>query len=234
MRGLEELRKINEDPANFFRSRNPRPAARDPEVIAEQRRRHGERVEARQAQNASAKDKTTLHPAEFVADIFFTLLVGALVNSIITQDAEPGPADAPADPVESAKTEPEFTSFFEYWGDLNARRARAGLPEANFGEAKKIFKLKQTYGAESDHVKSDETPLGALVFVGKEWDGTRAVPSEPVTYLGGARPAYHGEYRVETPIGVKWFKVANHNHDPIVYKLPEAALIAAKAQKASQ
>jgi hypothetical protein len=77
-----------------------------------------------------------------------------------------------------------------------------------------------------------KTPIGAITFIGKEWDSIRAVPAKPVEYLGGVRPAYHGEYRAEACDGsLSWVKVVNQNADPISYQIPEAALTAARARK---
>jgi hypothetical protein len=76
------------------------------------------------------------------------------------------------------------------------------------------------------------TPIGAISFIGKEWDGIRAVPTQPVTFLGGHRPAYHGEYRVEQDDGsLSWHKVLNGSDRPISYQIPEAALTAARDVK---
>jgi hypothetical protein len=76
------------------------------------------------------------------------------------------------------------------------------------------------------------TPIGAISFIGKEWDGIRAVPAKPVTYLGGERPAYHGQYRAEQKDGSQlWLSVTNSNDSPISYQIPEAALTAARARK---
>lgn len=107
--------------------------------------------------------------------------------------------------------------FLAFWHDLNARRERAGLPEAHYKEAKLLF-------------EGGETPLGAMTFVGKQWEGLRAVPAKPVAYLGGHRPQYHGEHREITGKGTVWHKVTGPS-GPTPYACPEAALVAAKDAK---
>jgi len=108
--------------------------------------------------------------------------------------------------------------FLKFWAKLNDERNSNGLPDALYGEAKRFF-------------EGGETPLGAMTFVGKPWDGIRSVPSTPVDHLGGHRPLYHGEYRTVTEDGVVWHKVLNKHDQPIAYALPEAALVAAKEKR---
>jgi hypothetical protein len=90
----------------------------------------------------------------------------------------------------------------------------------NYGQAKRLF-------------SGGETPIGAITFIGKEWDGIRAVPAKPVEYLGGQRPIYHGEFRIENSDGsLTWFKVlSTTNGEPLSYPIPEAALTAARDRK---
>lgn len=111
----------------------------------------------------------------------------------------------------------DLPPFLNFWSSLNARRERAGLPEARYKEAKTLF-------------EGGETPLGAMTFVGKQWDGLRAVPAKPVTYLGGTRPSYHGQHREITGTGTLWHTVTGPS-GPILYTCPEAALVAAKDAK---
>lgn len=105
--------------------------------------------------------------------------------------------------------------FFEFWKKLNAKRAEEGRPEAHYKDARELF-------------SGGPVPVGAITFVGKEWDGIRSVPATPVKELGGTRPAYHGEYRTVDQDGTEWHKVLNKHDMPIAYALPEAALIAAR------
>lgn len=89
------------------------------------------------------------------------------------------------------------------------------------------------YGAAKRAFLGGETPVGAMTFIGKQWDGLRAVPSEPVTELGGKRPAYHGEYRVvDEEDGTQWVKVTDKHDLPIAFGIPEAAITAAERERA--
>lgn len=100
--------------------------------------------------------------------------------------------------------------FMVFWqGLINARGADVGYPEA-----RALF-------------EGGPTPVGALTFIGREFEGLRAIPADPDEYLGGKRPAYHGEYREVTVKGVIWHKVRNNSQLPIVYSTVEAALKAA-------
>jgi hypothetical protein len=106
------------------------------------------------------------------------------------------------------------SALLRFWQRLNDHCAEQGLPEADYKTAREAF-------------NGGPTPIGAMTFIGKQWDGLRAVPAEPVKYLGGSRPAYHGEYKIVSPEGTVWHKVKSHG-EPIVYKIPEAAITAAE------
>lgn len=108
--------------------------------------------------------------------------------------------------------------FVKFWQKFNDEREARGEGEARYSEAKAAF-------------LGGATPTGALTFVGKDWDGLRAVPAKPVKHLGGQRPAYHGEYREVTDNGTVWHKVTNELGLPIAYGLPEAALVNAKERR---
>lgn len=147
--------------------------------------------------------------------LFGILLIDALINARPKSQARPdntGPATGdetggvkPTAPQKSAL--PPFETFWSQRQHLN------------YGEAKKLY-------------AGGETPVGAITFVGKEWDGIRAVPAKPVAYLGGARPAYHGQFRVANLDGSHtWRTVINQNDDAISYQIPEAALTAARDRK---
>lgn len=266
MRGLEEIRKTNENPHGFhgeeqFGTFHPdHPSHTIPE---ETQRKHGERVEARQRQNGSPNEllsilglteRDQLSPElRLLNDIFASatprgdrvspdglieriearqakrrvarnvinevvgaIIAGDLISTIVAADKrqrEPGFMDR----LETSGTfeEPPFVKF---WQKLNDQLKAAGKPEAGFSMAREAF-------------LGGPIPVGAMTFVGKEWDGIRAVPATPVAYLGGTRPAYHGEYRSVTDDGTKWLKVVNKHDQPISYALPEAALIEAKDQR---
>jgi hypothetical protein len=195
----------------------------------EQQRFHGTRVEARQAeQRAGGRPKADPHgdaiidrlfgggarptkTAAQIDDLFFTALLLDLLASNSRKEPEPQERITPFD---------DANGLGPFWKRLNATLEARGKPEANYGEARTLF-------------EGGETPVGAMTFIGKQWDGLRAVPAKPVTYLGGERPAYHGEYKEVTGLtGTVWHKVVNQNGDPIVYKLPEAAITAAEDQRA--
>jgi len=221
MRALNEISRLNADPraaraddAAFGRS--------DPDRVREQQRLHGERVEARQRERNGGTVRpdplndldrehraSSSHPTKgdaVVAGILADLVLGAVL-------ADAARTFTHLDRIHTAiDAEPPFLKF---WQKLNDERAARGEEEAFYAEAKKAF-------------LGGETPLGALTFIGKEWDGLRAVPAEPVTYLGGSRPAYHGEYRVVSDAGTVWHKAVNRHDSPIIYALPEAALLGAK------
>jgi hypothetical protein len=140
-------------------------------------------------------------------ELFFTALLADILAS-----GKPKKLDV-QDRIHSAiDAEPPF---FKFWQKLNERLAEHGQPEAGYKVAREAF-------------SGGPTPVGALTFIGKQWDGLRAVPAEPVKFLGGIRPAYHGEYRIVSNEGTVWHKVVNDSELPIVYKLPEAALTAAE------
>lgn len=106
--------------------------------------------------------------------------------------------------------------FTKFWAKLNAERERDGKPEALYKEADEAF-------------MGGPTPKGALTFVGKKWDGLRAVPAEK---------AYYGEFREVVRTGeTVWWRV----HDKFgarsyaaVEDALEAALEAKHHSKASR
>lgn len=96
--------------------------------------------------------------------------------------------------------------FMVFWQALiNERGKDVGYPEA-----RALF-------------EGGPTPAGALTFIGREFEGLRAIPADPVQ----GRVSYHGEYREVTVKGVIWHKVRNNSQLPIVYSTVEAALKAA-------
>jgi hypothetical protein len=120
--------------------------------------------------------------------------------------------DTAAQAGDSALTDPPFDRF---WKKINQT---AGHP-VSFYAAREAF-------------HGGPTPIGAITFIGRDFDGIRAVPAEPVTYLGGKRPAYHGEWRQENPDGsYRWDKVTNSHGNAISYGIPEAALTAARDKR---
>jgi hypothetical protein len=164
-----------------------------------------------------SKAHAALDPASKAADLFFAALLLDIVAQATEQakaSGKPTPEPEHQERVHSAiDGEPPFIQF---WFKLNEGLAEQGLPEATYGVARKAF-------------GGGDTPIGSLTFIGKQWDGLRAVPATPVEYLGGKRPAYHGEYRtVGADEGVVWRKVLNKHDEPIAYQIPEAAITAAE------
>jgi hypothetical protein len=98
--------------------------------------------------------------------------------------------------------------FLKFWQRLNDERAARGEPEAGYKTARDAF-------------NGGPTPAGALTFIGKKWDGLRAVP---------AGSNYHGEFRQVTEDGTVWHVVSD-SFGPRVYTTPEAALGAADTAK---
>lgn len=224
MRGLEEIIASNNDPAAHHRSREPqhgrhfegadtnRPFESN---LADKRRRdqafHGERVEARQRINGQPfNDQKPSKGDAAVAGILADLAVGAIIDSILG-----GPRVAPRhlglEGIHSAiDAEPPFLKF---WQKLNDHRAEQGLDEAGYGEAKSAF-------------LGGKTPLGSLTFIGKEWDGVRAVPTK--AYEG--RKSYRGEFRQVSDNGTVW-RTVHSSSGEIAYASPEAALAGALTAK---
>jgi hypothetical protein len=232
MRGLEEIIASNADPEAYHRGREPQHGRHVESTdtnrsfesnLADMRRRnqafHGERVEARQQQNDGGRPQVSKGDI-FVAGVLADLALDAIIENIFAPPPPRPRAPRPHVGMEGIHSaidaEPPFLKF---WAKLNAKNENDGLPEVFYKEAKEAF-------------LGGPTPLGAMTFVGKDWDGVRAVPSKPVEQLGGIRPAYQGEYRTVTADdGTVWRKVTDRNDLPIAYGLPEAALIAAKARR---
>lgn len=202
----------------------------------ETQRYHGERVEARQRERADAAffqspneffadhrvslDET---PEEFFArinkadkqatislhagDVFFTAL---LLDIVAHATAEEPETQDRIDPIDEANVPP----FFKFWEKLNKGLRAAGKPEAGYKTAKTAF-------------EGGETPAGALTFVGKEWEGIRAVPGP--TSCGEA--SYFGEFREVSDAGTVWRVVANKHGLSIAYVSAEGALRSAKLAK---
>lgn len=102
----------------------------------------------------------------------------------------------------------ETSGFMRFWAGLNEHLGH----EARYKEAKLSY-------------DGGETPVGTLTFVGKEWDGLRAVPAK--TYEG--KKTYHGQFSSVEPEGnTMWNVVANTDEQPISYANAEAALHGAR------
>jgi len=238
MRGLDEIRSTNEDPGAYYRSREPQhghvgggdknisfdsnmaeKARRETLGYSSERPWDGTASHAR-VQNADADEIENLlgglrakgkarKALKELDELFFTAL---LLDLFASKTGEPEHQERVHSVIDA---EPPFLAF---WQRLNDGLREAGRPEAAYGDAKRAF-------------LGGPTPIGAMTFIGKEWDGVRAVPAAPVNSLGGVRPAYHGEHRRVTDHGTIWNKVTNKHDLPIAYALPEAALIAARDRR---
>ncbi len=245
MRGLEQIKHLNE---------NPHEARRDDAIFAprdsrETQRLHGERVEARQRQNDERpatghsdplSDLDRSHRASTKSDLALRLILndliggnpnGAaaktvdLIGSLLVEDAVNKTvrtlADRPRVPSNFLGMDGIHSAidadlpFLTFWAKLNDERAARGEGEARYREAKEAF-------------NGGATPSGALTFIGKDWDGTRAIPAAPVA----GHKAYRGEFRQKTKDGnTVWRVVANNTDGPISYGTPEAALEGARRAK---
>jgi hypothetical protein len=151
MRGLDEIRKINENPWAFHGE----------EIHGASHNEHPNNVESKSESQTDFTD--------------FNDMVGGIIAEIVVLDTlatlqdriQPGIDHGP---------------FLAFWQELNAQREREGRDEVLYKEAKMLF-------------EGGPTPHGALTFIGKEWEGIRAVP-----YAG----KYHGQYREVTERGTVW------------------------------
>lgn len=182
MRGLEEIIASNENPAAYYRGREPQHGLHVEGDTADYRSFATNLADKlRRAQNKPSR-----------GDAIVAGILADLADHIFPQlDIDQPP-------------------FINFWANINAARLSAGLPEALYKEARVLF-------------LGGETPVGAMTFIGKQWDGLRAVPVEPVVFLGD----YLGEYRIVSDAGTFWHKVTNHGV-PVVFKAPEAAIKAAE------
>lgn len=194
----------------------------------ETQRFHGERVEARQRERADTHffenaqdfrvdlDET---PGEFfhrvgkqaqisrATDALFTaILLDIIAHAALT---EPEAQDR-IDLIDEANEPP----FFKFWAKLNKGLRAAGKPDAGYKAAHIAF-------------EGGETPVGALTFIGKEWDGLRAVPGPGVN----GTVSYYGEFREVSDAGTVWRVVANKHGLNIAYVSAEAALVSAQHAK---
>jgi hypothetical protein len=144
-----------------------------------------------------------------VAGILADLFIDAALESVL--NPRPAPRHSGMEGIHSAiDAEPPFPKF---WQKLNDDAAAHGRPELGYGQAKEAF-------------LGGPTPAGALTFIGKEYDGLRAIPAKP--YDG--HKTYYGEFRQVSDNGTIWRTVHNP-HGPIGYASPEAALYGARHAK---
>ena len=203
MRGLAEIIESNENPAAYHRNREPQHGFTSREDRAEQQRFHGERVEARQAERDSASVRAETN------GLFFTAL---LLDILASSSGRPKAQPEHQERIHSAlDAEPPFVKF---WQKLNDSLEARDEPEATYGQAKRAF-------------LGGATPVGALTFIGKDWDGLRAIPAPPTD----GKKTYHGEFRQVSDEGTIW-RTVHSGHGPIAYATPEAALNGAANAKA--
>jgi hypothetical protein len=214
--------------------------------VDEQRRIHGERVEARQAErrdkNFFNEDRVlpeivvgiladferqhrngkvhTDNEIKATASLLADLTVAGLVGSLISNDKGRQLIEDIAPEIISGKpTLPDEPPFIKFWAKLNNGLREEGKPEVGYGAAREAF-------------TGGPTPVGALTFIGKKFDGIRAVPSDPQAHIGGTHLGYYGEYREVTEEGTRWHQVLDkHAEKSIVFGTPESALNAALARR---
>lgn len=195
MRGLEEIKQINENPGAHF-------AAREPQHFGPGSGKH--------------ENSETLAGLFVLAALLDTM--GVPVPSTLSvprtladrprQHAE-GRRHLGMDGILSAiDAQPPFLKF---WQKLNDDLSSKGLDEAGYKQAKEAF-------------IGGPTPAGALTFIGSEWNGLRAVPSD------GAAPrkSYHGEFRQAASDGSAVWRTVASQAGLIEYTAPEAALSGAR------
>ncbi len=212
MHGLETIKKINDNPAAYHASREPQHyGAAEDRTEAPEQSKNDALLESIFNAIVGDKPKTAAQKISGMVDeIFLTAFILDVIRN--SDHKEPEHQERIHSAIDAQPP------FIQFWERLNGGLLAAGKPEAGYGQAREAF-------------LGGKTPVGSLTFVGKEWDGLRAVPAEPVKYLGGTRPVYHGEHREVTGHGTLWHKVINDTDEPIVYKLPEAALTAARDAK---
>ena len=209
---------------------------RTPEEI---QRLHGERVEARQHERADTLSRPVKSLEDFYASIngpdpyahvgrvgrsgrqptrveldktFTDLAFTDLLLNIIAGGPRVAGDETGGEPPTQERIDPIDNNdppFFRFWRKLNADLSDAGMAEAGYKTAKRAF-------------EGGPTPTGALAFIGKEWDGLRAVP----TGDGG----YNGEFRQVSDDGTVWRSVHNHS-GPRVFSSAEGALNSARQAK---
>lgn len=199
MRGLEEIRKVNENPTDY-----------DAEEHFGTKHVGVPYTYGEEVADAIIDDIMKDQRPKTSKLAALEALAGLVVLDALTAE-RPHSHFTHMDRIQPGIDQPPFV---EFWANLNASREAHGLPEALYKEARTLF-------------NGGETPVGAMTFIGKQWDGLRAVPAEPVKYLGGARPAYHGQYRQTTRLGVKWHTVKDHGQ-PKVFRIPEEAVTEAE------
>lgn len=216
MRGISEINEANEHPHH-----------RSSEMFGVGRHTEGSDVNRSFESNMADKLRREGNGGErspnkgetVVAGILADLFIGAAIESILTPRTladrsrlnDKGSRFLGMDGIHSAiDGEPPFLKF---WQKLNDERAARGEPEAGYHTAKEAF-------------TGGPTPDGALTFIGKDYDGLRAVPAKP---HDGHR-TYHGEFRQVSDAGTIW-RTVHSTHGPIAYATAEAALYGARHAK---
>lgn len=220
MRGLEEIKSINENPGEHYASREPQhfgPGSGEHnkptnDTLA---RILGE-ITGKQPQ---ANDKQASEDA-VVGLLAACAILDLLGVPAPTMSRPRTLADRPRQHADARAhlgmegilsaidAKPPFLTF---WQNLNAERAARAEPEAGYGLAKEAF-------------NGGPTPVGALTFIGKDFDGLRAVPSHPVQ----GKKSYHGEFRQTAGDGSTVWRAVASQAGLIEYTTPEAALSGAR------
>ena len=216
MRGISEIIEANETP--HHRSSEMFGVGRhteSPDVNRSFESNMADKLRREQAErgwdgsSSHARVQNASKGEAIVAGILADLFIDAALESVL--NPRPAPRHLGMEGIHSAiDAEPPFPKF---WQKLNDDAAAHGRPELGYGQAKEAF-------------LGGPTPAGALTFIGKEYDGLRAIPAKP--YDG--HKTYYGEFRQVSDNGTIWRTVHNP-HGPIGYASPEAALYGARHAK---
>lgn len=168
-------------------------------------------IEALLADLSGRPKKTPEQGADELLDLLFSL---ALIE-VISQAADKGTVKH----FDTADRNPEPgfdpSPFGRYWAKLNEGLSAAGKENATYAHAREAF----TGGA---------TPDGALTFIGKDWEGLRAIPAAK---LDNGRVGYRAQFREEQRDGSLVWRTVHSQHDAIKYVSVEGALIGAKSAR---
>lgn len=213
MHGIEQVKRMNEDPNAYH-------AAREPQHYGEGStpRATDETLQKILEEITGGRQKSARLSA---ADIIGMLVVAATLEDA-TRSIPRTLADRPRQHMDARHLGMDGVlsaidaapPFLKFWHQLNAERSARCEDEATYKEAREAF-------------QGGPTPDGALTFIGKKWDGLRAVPVGAVQ----GRPTYHGEFRQVTDNGTIW-RTVHSQSGPIAYATPEAALGGALLAKA--
>jgi hypothetical protein len=215
MHGLDQIKKMNEDPAAHHTTREP------------QHYGHQTRTSDSDVVNRLLDELLGAVPRTSILEM--AEVAATLAKHGIKRPASYAEAKILADVCDLADLSPRKPArhlgmegilsaidqqppFIRFWAKLNDERNARGDDEATYKEAKEAF-------------NGGPTPAGSLAFIGKEFDGLRAVPSKKLVEGG---KSYHGEFReTQADESIVW-RVVHSQHGPIEYSSPEAAIRGAR------